>query len=74
MGETDHVKDIVSPASFGVSHALNSAGGIRNAGDCAKSSVAVKRGIKKIAGIRKVFLNTFMNILVYRIQSFVIPL
>jgi len=60
LGEADHVREIVSPASLGVSNALNSAGGMRKAGDCATSVEVIKKGIKKIPVIKNVFFDKFM--------------
>ena len=55
LGEAGHVRDIVSPASLGVSNALNSVGGVRKEGDCAKVTAKERTGIKKI----KVACNNF---------------
>jgi len=61
LGEADHVREIVSPASFGVSNALNSVGGIRKEGDWAKSMEAEKNVIKCMIIMRNVFFITVMG-------------
>ncbi|GAN33331.1 hypothetical protein BROSI_A1850 [Candidatus Brocadia sinica JPN1] len=58
MGDAGHVSDTVSPASFGVSKAMNSVGGMRKSGDCAKIIRGEKNTIRIIPAIKKNFLTT----------------